>query len=64
LPTAVAIAWTLRSPSMQSTNFAQTLAVGYVKTYKESSRVGYLPQLSSDKGHLKLQRWVDRNGKY
>jgi hypothetical protein len=33
---------------MQSTNFAQALAVDYVKTYKESSLAGYLPQLSSD----------------
>ncbi len=49
---------------MQSTNFAQTLAVDYVKTYKESSGVGYLSQLSSDMDHLKLQRWVDRNGRY
>jgi hypothetical protein len=56
LPTAAAIAWTLRSPSMQFTNFAQTLAVGYVKTYKESSRGGYPSQLSSDVGHLKLQQ--------
>jgi hypothetical protein len=49
---------------MQSTNFAQTLAVDYVKTYKESSIAGYLSRLSSDMGHLKLQQWVDQNGRY
>jgi hypothetical protein len=29
---------------MQSTNFAQILAVGYVKTYEESVVEGYVPQ--------------------
>jgi hypothetical protein len=41
---------------MQSTNFAQALAVDNVKTYKEASIAGCLLQLSSDQEHYQTTK--------